>query len=29
VIDHEVGEHLPVDEDHLVREALGMLNSSG
>ncbi len=27
VIDHEVGERLPVDQDHLVRESFGVLSS--
>jgi hypothetical protein len=27
VVDHEVGEHLPGDQDHLVRESFGVLSS--
>jgi hypothetical protein len=28
VVDHEVGERLPVDQDHLVREPFGVLEGT-
>jgi hypothetical protein len=28
VVDHEVGERLPVDQDHLVRESFGVLDGA-
>ena len=28
VVDHEVGERLPVDQDHLVRESFGVLEGT-